>query len=160
MFLGTRESAFVHALSAAGVAHAVTRACTLGELTTCGCDNSKRRPKPQPLEPSPDALTRPSPDFEWSGCSENARFGIAFSEQFVDARERLKGKHMERGLINLHNNNAGRKVTKFPPPFVFSLFPRECGAFYARMRPVRSEYAATRKCRRQTVARKSITSIS
>ena len=137
--IGTRESAFVHALSAAGVAHAVTRACTLGELTTCGCDNSKRRPKPQPLEPSPDALTRPSPDFEWSGCSENARFGIAFSEQFVDARERLKGKHMERGLINLHNNNAGRKVTT--PSFlsrflgIVVLFKRVCVPYAASTRP-------------------------
>uniref|UniRef100_A0A8C8S1F7 Protein Wnt n=1 Tax=Pelusios castaneus TaxID=367368 RepID=A0A8C8S1F7_9SAUR len=39
---GTRESAFIHAISSAGVAFAVTRACSRGELEKCGCDHKIR----------------------------------------------------------------------------------------------------------------------
>uniref|UniRef100_A0A8B9MBS8 Protein Wnt n=1 Tax=Accipiter nisus TaxID=211598 RepID=A0A8B9MBS8_9AVES len=39
---GTRESAFIHAISAAGVAFAVTHACSRGELEKCGCDRKIR----------------------------------------------------------------------------------------------------------------------
>merc|ERR1712025_1331950 len=39
---GTREASFVHAISSAGVAHAVTRSCSSGELENCGCDRSLR----------------------------------------------------------------------------------------------------------------------
>ena len=93
---GTRESAFVHAISAAGVAHSVTRSCSMGQLSSCGCESHKNRRRGQ--------------DFRWAGCSENVRYGIAFSKKFVDARERLKGKSLRTALVNLHNNHAGRLV--------------------------------------------------
>ena len=44
---GTREMAFVHAISSAGVAHALTRACSSGELENCGCDRSLRGMSPE-----------------------------------------------------------------------------------------------------------------
>ncbi|GIX69242.1 protein Wnt-4 [Caerostris extrusa] len=62
---GTREAAFVHAISAAGVAHQVTRACSSGALGRCGCDRTVRGF-------SPDG-------FQWSGCSDNVAYGTAFS---------------------------------------------------------------------------------
>ncbi|XP_064643247.1 protein Wnt-4-like isoform X2 [Lineus longissimus] len=94
---GTREAAFVHSISSAGVAHAVTRACSSGELRKCGCDRSVRGR-------SPDG-------FEWSGCSDNIAFGAAFSKAFVDARERAKRyAGTNRSLMNLHNNEAGRRA--------------------------------------------------
>lgn len=46
-YLGTREMAFVHAISSAGVAHALTRACSSGELENCGCDRSLRGMSPE-----------------------------------------------------------------------------------------------------------------
>ena len=99
LFSGTREASFVHALSAAGVAHAVTRACSSGKLNKCGCDRTIRGP-------SKDG-------FEWSGCSDNIAYGTAFSRAFVDARDRRRSKNNKnsgRKLMNLHNNEAGRKV--------------------------------------------------
>lgn len=39
--LATRETSFVHAVSAAGVMHTLTRNCSLGDLDDCGCDSSR-----------------------------------------------------------------------------------------------------------------------
>uniref|UniRef100_UPI0037E881CD wingless-type MMTV integration site family, member 4b n=1 Tax=Semicossyphus pulcher TaxID=241346 RepID=UPI0037E881CD len=93
---GTREAAFVHALSSAAVAVAVTRACTRGELERCGCDRKVRGVSPE--------------GFQWSGCSDNLSYGVAFSQTFVDEPERAKGLSAGRPLMNLHNNEAGRKA--------------------------------------------------
>ncbi|CAM9941826.1 unnamed protein product [Lampetra fluviatilis] len=93
---GTREGAFVYAVAAAAVAHAVTRGCSSGELDKCGCDRTVSGTSPE--------------GFQWSGCSDNIAYGVAFSQSFVDARERGKGGSPARTLMNLHNNEAGRKA--------------------------------------------------
>ncbi|KAI3370484.1 hypothetical protein L3Q82_025242 [Scortum barcoo] len=93
---GTREAAFVYAISAASVAFAVTRACSSGELEKCGCDHNVHGVSPE--------------GFQWSGCSDNIAYGVAFSQSFVDVRERSKGQSSSRALMNLHNNEAGRKA--------------------------------------------------
>ena len=49
---GTREASFVHAISSAGVAHAVTRSCSSGELENCGCDRSLRGMSPEGFQVS------------------------------------------------------------------------------------------------------------
>ncbi|XP_074655053.1 protein Wnt-4-like [Tubulanus polymorphus] len=93
---GTREAAFVHSISSAAVAHAVTRACSSGQLQKCGCDRSIRG--------------KSHLGFEWAGCSDNVAYGAAFCKAFVDSRE--KSKRMaktSRALMNLHNNEAGRR---------------------------------------------------
>ncbi|VDP14929.1 unnamed protein product [Soboliphyme baturini] len=95
LFSGTRETAFVHAISAAGVAHTVTKDCSSGKLEKCGCDRSISGFSQQ--------------GFQWAGCSDNIHYGTAFSRQFVDAHERRKKRHLDRILMNLHNNEAGRK---------------------------------------------------
>lgn len=43
----------------------------------------------------------------WGGCSDNVSFGEAISKQFVDA---LETGQDARAAMNLHNNEAGRKV--------------------------------------------------
>lgn len=48
--------------------------------------------------------------FQWSGCSDNLSYGVAFSQTFVDETERAKGMSAGRPLMNVHNNEAGRKV--------------------------------------------------
>lgn len=91
---GTREAAYIHAITAAGVSFAVTKGCSRGELPGCGCDQSR---------------TGEAGNFQWAGCSDNVMFGSAFSKQFTDARERLKNSN-GRAMMNLHNNQAGREV--------------------------------------------------
>ncbi|XP_023320891.1 protein Wnt-4 [Eurytemora carolleeae] len=96
---GTKEASFVHAISSAGVAHAVTRSCSSGELENCGCDRSLRGMSPE--------------GFQWSGCSDNVDFGVTFSRTFVDAQDRRKSRKNPKSpvsLMNLHNNEAGRKL--------------------------------------------------
>jgi wingless-type MMTV integration site family protein 6 len=39
----TRETAFVQAITAAGITYAVTKACTMGDLVECSCDKSRGR---------------------------------------------------------------------------------------------------------------------
>lgn len=41
MSVATRETSFVHAISAAGVMYTLTRNCSLGDLDDCGCDSSR-----------------------------------------------------------------------------------------------------------------------
>ncbi|KAF6033075.1 hypothetical protein EB796_008656 [Bugula neritina] len=91
---GTREAAYIHAITAAGVSFAVTKGCSRGELSGCGCDVSK---------------VGEMNGFTWAGCSDNALYGTAFSKKFTDARERVKNTN-GRSLMNLHNNQAGREV--------------------------------------------------
>lgn len=92
---GSREAAFTYAITAAGVAHAVTAACSQGNLSNCGCDREKQ------------GYSGQADGWKWGGCSADVRYGIDFSRRFVDAREIKKNA---RRLMNLHNNEAGRKV--------------------------------------------------
>ncbi|RUS89128.1 hypothetical protein EGW08_003136 [Elysia chlorotica] len=96
---GSREAAFVYAISSAGVVYAVTRACSRGTLLNCGCDPSRR-----------GSGRDKGGVFDWGGCSDNVRYGSSFSRQFIDAKERRQRDG--RALMNLHNNRAGRKAVK------------------------------------------------
>lgn len=40
-FAATRETSFVHAISAAGVMYTLTKNCSMGDFDNCGCDDSK-----------------------------------------------------------------------------------------------------------------------
>ncbi|MED6250646.1 Protein Wnt-7b, partial [Ataeniobius toweri] len=90
-----REAAFTYAITAAGVAHAITAACSQGNLSQCGCDREKQ------------GYYNQEEGWKWGGCSADIKYGIEFSRRFVDAREIKK---TPRRLMNLHNNEAGRKV--------------------------------------------------
>lgn len=94
---GSREAAFVYAISSAGVVHTLTRACSQGELQSCSCDPTKKGS-------SRDAKGT----FDWGGCSDHVEHAMRFSQSFIDAKERKERD--ARALMNLHNNRAGRKV--------------------------------------------------
>ncbi|XP_069178063.1 protein Wnt-16 isoform X2 [Procambarus clarkii] len=96
---GSKETAFIYAVTSAGVVHAVTHACSSGNLTDCSCDMSKQ------------GLSTPE-GWKWGGCSDNLRFGVQFARQFVDAPEKERHKKFKRrrNLMNLHNNEAGREA--------------------------------------------------
>ncbi|XP_078390788.1 protein Wnt-6-like isoform X1 [Cetorhinus maximus] len=102
-----RETAFVYAITSAGVAYAVTQACSMGELLQCGCENTpSRAPTPHPPASGTQAAA-----WEWGGCGDDVEFGYDKSKQFMDA-ERKKGQSDIKSLIDLHNNEAGRLMVK------------------------------------------------
>ncbi|XP_065355348.1 protein Wnt-10b [Calliphora vicina] len=127
---GYRESAFAFAISAAGVAHSVARACSQGRLMSCGCDPSVNRKTLnknlrqsldkekkqflQYLETNQILTAEDEKKYErskiasrwkWGGCSHNMDFGVEFSKLFLDCREKAGDIQSK---INLHNNHAGR----------------------------------------------------
>ncbi|KAG9260774.1 protein Wnt-7a [Astyanax mexicanus] len=97
--VGSKEAAFTYAIISAGVAHAITAACTRGTLSGCGCDKEKQ------------GFYNQDEGWKWGGCSADIRYGLSFSKVFVDAREI---KQNARTLMNLHNNEVGRKVRISP----------------------------------------------
>ncbi|KAF9811960.1 hypothetical protein SFRURICE_021317 [Spodoptera frugiperda] len=100
---GFRETSFLYALTAAGVAHSIARACAQGRLISCGCD-------PLGYRASHDPRGRAKVNkWEWSGCSHNLAYGIEFSKKFLDVREQVDDLQSK---INVHNNNAGRSFFK------------------------------------------------
>ncbi|XP_038069368.1 protein Wnt-7b-like isoform X2 [Patiria miniata] len=93
---GNREASFKHAINSAGTTHAITQACSRGNLTNCSCDRSKET-----------GLTEEG--WRWGGCSADIEYGLRFSRIFVDAGETVNDA---RSLMNLHNNEVGRQVVQ------------------------------------------------
>ena len=107
-----RETAFVYAITAAGVTHAVTQACSMGDLLQCGCEATRNRAPPRPPSSSSSSSSSSSGEgvkWEWGGCGDDVEFGYEKSKQFMDAKRR-RGKSDIRTLVDLHNNEAGRLV--------------------------------------------------
>lgn len=94
--------------------HAIARACSEGTIGTCNCDYSRHRRKAHASSTSAATATSVNSvhDWEWGGCSDNIDFGFKFGREFVDAGER--GRSL-REKMNLHNNEAGRIVSKRIP---------------------------------------------
>ncbi|PNF39873.1 Protein Wnt-1 [Cryptotermes secundus] len=98
--IGCRETAFIYAITSAGVTHAIARACSEGSIESCTCDYSHQARSPLVSSAVPGLR-----DWEWGGCSDNIGYGFKFSREFVDTGER--GRNL-REKMNVHNNEAGR----------------------------------------------------
>lgn len=128
IFTDTRESAFVNAITSAGITFAITQACSKGNLIECSCvkNHAKRH---QYLSGPPDKIQNsnkikrksnknskkkkveiipPNGSWEWGGCDDNVNFGYRLSKIFLDAR--YKKRSDIKTLVKLHNNDAGRLV--------------------------------------------------
>ncbi|KZS18490.1 Protein Wnt [Daphnia magna] len=98
---GYRETAFAYAISSAGVAHSVSKACGQGKLESCGCDPKSQRGN------GGFGSSSTLVDWRWSGCSHNMDFGVKFSRFLLDSRQRGQDIHSR---IHLHNSHVGRTV--------------------------------------------------
>ena len=97
----SRETAFIYAINSAAAMYEMTKACTRGDLKKCNCnqnyDNNAKK-------------------YQWAGCSDNVFFGHKLSKYFVDSNEYTKSPYntdKEYKLMNLHNNEVGRRVSLF-----------------------------------------------
>ncbi|XP_018947202.1 protein Wnt-16-like [Cyprinus carpio] len=97
---GTKETAFIYAVMAAGLVHAVTRSCSAGNMTECSCDMSLL---------GSGSLTE---GWHWGGCSDDIAFGTSFSRRFIDNSVKNISARGEDALLtmNQHNSEAGRQA--------------------------------------------------
>uniref|UniRef100_A0A7E4ZVT8 Protein Wnt n=1 Tax=Panagrellus redivivus TaxID=6233 RepID=A0A7E4ZVT8_PANRE len=115
---GNRETAYLTALTSAGIVHAVTRLCSSGNISECTCHN-----RPASLhfvdtstvnEVRHQVIQKVSPKsrFVWGGCSDDATFATHFSKQFLDLydQEVFQKSGEAKYLTNVHNNFVGREA--------------------------------------------------
>ncbi|XP_046733771.1 protein Wnt-11-like [Diprion similis] len=115
---GTREQAFVYAMSAAAAVWRLARGCALGSLAACSCATPPRREPP-----SPSALTSSSialgalasrSSFKWGGCGDDVKSASRIAKRFLQASSLpgsgTLGKFMH--AVNMHNNRAGRRAVE------------------------------------------------
>jgi len=48
-------------------------------------------------------------EFTWGGCSQFLKYSNVLAKKFIDSQE--YSQRDARGLMNLHNNQAGRRVS-------------------------------------------------
>ena len=79
------------------MSYSVSRACAVGELNSCTCDN-----------PYKDGVVTKD-GWQWGGCGDNIRFADKFARKFLNSAEVHKDF---RARVNMHNNEAGKTVRK------------------------------------------------
>ncbi|EDS27052.1 WNT4 [Culex quinquefasciatus] len=87
-----RETAFVHALTAAAITHSVARACGEGKMSKCQCASEKR----------PEA-TRLA--WKWGGCSDNVKHGKRVTRNFLELQPGADGDPVAEMLR--HDSEVG-----------------------------------------------------
>lgn len=95
--VANRERSFLNAIISAGIAHAMTKACSQGELPEeCSCDKRIRSKSNKGK-------------IEWVACSDDIDYGARFSRDFTD---RMEGDTDTTSMINSHNYEVGRRIFK------------------------------------------------
>lgn len=91
--LGFKETAFLYAVSSAGLTHAMAKACSAGRMERCTCDEA------------PDLENRKA--WQWGGCGDNLKYSNKFVKDFLGKRS---NKDL-RARVDMHNTNVGMKVS-------------------------------------------------
>ncbi|XP_014212738.1 protein Wnt-11b-1-like [Copidosoma floridanum] len=126
---GTKEQAFVYAMSAAAAVWRLARGCALGSLAACSCATPPRREPPVP-----SALVQPSfsaaaaamgfigvggsaarSSFKWGGCGDDVRSASRIAKRFLQGSSPAPGAGaLAKFLhsVNMHNNRAGRRAVE------------------------------------------------
>ncbi|XP_078382932.1 protein Wnt-8b-like [Oculina patagonica] len=94
----TRETALLHAITAAAITHEITLQCRENKIPGCRCVELKNRQQKSGTE-----------YWQWGGCSDNIWYGENMTRSFIDSLE--QGDNA-RKVVNLHNYDVGRKVVK------------------------------------------------
>lgn len=89
---GFKETAFLYAISSAGLTHAMAKACSAGRMERCTCDEA------------PDLENRKA--WQWGGCGDNLKYANKFVKDFLGKRS---NKDL-RARVDMHNTNVGMKV--------------------------------------------------
>ncbi|XP_034719781.1 protein Wnt-16 [Etheostoma cragini] len=98
---GTKETAFLYAVMAAGLVHAVTRACSHGNMTECSCDTRLQ------------GGGSPADGWHWGGCTDHVQYAVWFSHRFIDGGARntsAAGGGYTASSADRHNTEAGRQA--------------------------------------------------
>ena len=87
---GTKEQAFVYALSSAAVTHQVAKACSSGQLANCPCGygDSITTTSADPTANSLLQRNLTELGYKWKGCSDNVIHGRRISREWSDAKWR------------------------------------------------------------------------
>uniref|UniRef100_A0A3P9J1S5 Protein Wnt n=1 Tax=Oryzias latipes TaxID=8090 RepID=A0A3P9J1S5_ORYLA len=91
---GFKETAFLYAISSAGLTHAIAKACSAGRMERCTCDEA------------PDLENRKA--WQWGGCGDNLKYAYKFVKDFLGKRSNKD----PRARVDMHNTNVGMKVIK------------------------------------------------
>lgn len=90
---GFKETAFLYAISSAGLTHALAKACSAGRMERCTCDEA------------PDLENREA--WQWGGCGDNLKYSSKFVKEFLGRR---LSKDL-RARVDFHNNLVGVKAS-------------------------------------------------
>ncbi|XP_070496640.1 protein Wnt-4 isoform X1 [Chironomus tepperi] len=89
-----KETAFVHALTAAALTYQISRACAEGKMSRCQCA-TERRP----------AVNDPK-KFQWGGCSDNVKHGKRVARNFLELQT-TDNDNDEQSYILRHDGEVG-----------------------------------------------------
>ncbi|XP_075473130.1 protein Wnt-9b-like [Ascaphus truei] len=92
---GFKETAFLYAVSAAALTHALAKACSAGRMERCTCDDS----------PGMESQRA----WQWGVCGDNLRHSTRVLQSFLGQK---RGGKDTRATVDLHNTNAGIKAVK------------------------------------------------
>ncbi|CAL8077939.1 unnamed protein product [Orchesella dallaii] len=98
---GTREVAFIDAITSAAATFNVARACSRGyPHCTCSVDNWSQY----------QVHRFAQNEFKWKGCDEDLKFSTNFVRRFADAQEH--SLRDIKAITTRHNNRVGRYILR------------------------------------------------